>query len=60
MDRRLFLSLLSGAPAVSLIGISACQREASPVTPPPLAALRKFVADDVDPAIVFQPLRRKS
>ena len=59
VDRRSFLTILGATPAVTLIG---CQRvDTSPKKPPPpIQALRDAKLDDIEPAIAFMPLRRKS
>ena len=58
VDRRRFLTLAGLAPAAAVVGCN--EQGAAPPAPPPIQALRELVLDDVEPAIVFQPLRRKS
>ena len=58
VDRRSFLTIASLTPAAALVG---CKEESpAPQAPPPIQALRELILDDIEPAIVFQPLRRKS
>ncbi|MBA3500135.1 MAG: hypothetical protein M4D80_33275 [Myxococcota bacterium] len=59
VDRRTFLTLVGAAPAVTL---ASCQRvDNAPKKPlPPLQALRDATLEDIEPAIVFAPLRRNT
>ena len=58
VDRRSFLTIASLTPAAALVGCK--ESETAPKPPPPIQALRDVILDDIEPAILFVPLRRKS
>jgi len=62
IDRRSFLTSLSVAPALTMVGVAGCQPAERAVSPMPIVkALREVRLDDsVEPALHFAPLRRQS